>query len=113
MTEQAVHALDTPGLDQQAGAFSSFSLQLVQRTLEETLGAVQKSIHEDVRNLHIDLIRQFHMQEVINVFFNFVLTDFFHCPQFNHLFQLLCFFLCFLGIWFWLDDTRIIGFNLG
>ncbi|KAF3325960.1 protein NEDD1 [Carex littledalei] len=64
MTEQVVHALDTPGLDQQAGAFSSFSIQLVQRTLEETLGAVQKSIHEDVRNLHIDLIRQFHMQEM-------------------------------------------------
>ncbi|ONK62031.1 uncharacterized protein A4U43_C08F36080 [Asparagus officinalis] len=49
-------------VDQQQG-FSSFSLQLVQRTLEETLGSVQKSIHEDVRNLHIELLRQFHLQE--------------------------------------------------
>ncbi|KAH7672812.1 protein NEDD1 protein [Dioscorea alata] len=53
-----------PGqVDQQQGT-SSFSLQLVQRTLEETLGSVQKSIHEDVRNLHIELLRQFHMQEM-------------------------------------------------
>ena len=50
--------------DQQLGT-SSFSLQLVQRTLEETLESVQKSIHEDVRNLHIELLRQFHMQEVL------------------------------------------------
>nr|CAB3449786.1 unnamed protein product [Digitaria exilis] len=42
---------------------SSFSLQYVQRMLEESLGSVQKSIHEDVRNLHIELLRQFHMQE--------------------------------------------------
>lgn len=48
-------------IDQQQG--SSFSLQLVQRTLEESLGSVQKSIHDDVRNLHIELLRQFHMQE--------------------------------------------------
>ncbi|KAJ0987824.1 hypothetical protein J5N97_006180 [Dioscorea zingiberensis] len=51
------------GVDQQQGT-SSFSLQLVQRTLEETLGSVHRSIHEDVRNLHIDLLRQFHMQEM-------------------------------------------------
>ncbi|XP_020599101.1 protein NEDD1 [Phalaenopsis equestris] len=44
---------------------SSFSLQLVQRTLEETLGSLQKSIHDDVKNLHIDLLRQFHMQEMV------------------------------------------------
>ncbi|MQL85510.1 hypothetical protein Taro_018025 [Colocasia esculenta] len=49
--------------DQLQGA-SSFSLQLVQRTLEESLGSVQMSIHEDVRNLHIELLRQFHMQEM-------------------------------------------------
>lgn len=47
----------------QQGA-SSFSLQYVQRMLEESLGSVQKSIHEDVRNLHIELLRQFHMQEM-------------------------------------------------
>ncbi|XP_062199337.1 protein NEDD1 [Phragmites australis] len=47
----------------QQGA-SSFSLQYVQRMLEESLGSVQKSIHEDVRNLHIEVLRQFHMQEM-------------------------------------------------
>lgn len=41
----------------------SFALQLVQRTLEESLGAVQKAIHEDVQNLHLDLLRQFHIQQ--------------------------------------------------
>ncbi|WOG93970.1 hypothetical protein DCAR_0313260 [Daucus carota subsp. sativus] len=43
---------------------SSFTLQLFQRTLEETLASFQKSIHEDMRNLHIEIIRQFHMQEM-------------------------------------------------
>ncbi|KAJ9553425.1 hypothetical protein OSB04_017470 [Centaurea solstitialis] len=43
---------------------SSFSLQLFQGTLEEALGSFQKSIHEDVRNLHIEVLRQFHMQEM-------------------------------------------------
>lgn len=43
---------------------SSFSLQLFQGTLDEALGSFQKSIHEDVRNLHIEVLRQFHMQEV-------------------------------------------------
>uniref|UniRef100_A0A1D1ZM28 Protein NEDD1 n=1 Tax=Anthurium amnicola TaxID=1678845 RepID=A0A1D1ZM28_9ARAE len=52
-----------PSADQLQGA-SSFSLQLVQRTLEESLGSVQMSIHEDVRNVHIELLRQFHMQEM-------------------------------------------------
>ncbi|KAK7321541.1 hypothetical protein VNO77_32292 [Canavalia gladiata] len=42
---------------------SSFTLQLFQRTLEETLDSFQKSIHEDMRNLHIEILRQFHMQE--------------------------------------------------
>ncbi|CAL5394945.1 unnamed protein product [Camellia sinensis] len=37
---------------------------LFQCTLEETLGAFQKSIHEDMRNLHIEILRQFHMQEM-------------------------------------------------
>ncbi|XP_071732796.1 protein NEDD1-like isoform X2 [Rutidosis leptorrhynchoides] len=43
---------------------SSFSLQLFQGTLDEALGSFQKSIHEDVKNLHIEVLRQFHMQEV-------------------------------------------------
>lgn len=48
--------------DSQQG--SSFTLQLFQRTLEETLSSFQKSIHEDMRNLHIEILRQFHVQEV-------------------------------------------------
>jgi hypothetical protein len=51
-----------PQPDAQQG--SSFTLQLFQRTLEETLDSFQKSIHEDMRNLHIEILRQFHMQEV-------------------------------------------------
>ncbi|KAG8056305.1 hypothetical protein GUJ93_ZPchr0002g25566 [Zizania palustris] len=56
--------LPTSGLSTDQHGSSSFSLQYVQRMLEESLGSVQKSIHEDVRNLHIELLRQFHMQEV-------------------------------------------------
>ncbi|KZV34978.1 hypothetical protein F511_04952 [Dorcoceras hygrometricum] len=48
--------------DMQPGA--SFTLQLFQRTLEETFTSFQKSIHEDMRNLHIEILRQFHMQEM-------------------------------------------------
>ncbi|CAI9295942.1 unnamed protein product [Lactuca saligna] len=58
-------ALDTQGQktnSSQQG--SSFSLQLFQGTLDEALGSFQKSIHEDVRNLHIEVLRQFHMQEM-------------------------------------------------
>ncbi|KAK6942403.1 WD40 repeat, partial [Dillenia turbinata] len=58
--------LQTPGIsahpDLQQG--SSFSLQLFQRTLEETLGSFQKSMHGDMRNLHIEILRQFHIQEM-------------------------------------------------
>ena len=43
---------------------SSFSLQLFQGTLDEALSSFQKSIHEDVRNLHIEVLRQFHLHEV-------------------------------------------------
>lgn len=43
---------------------SSFTLQLFQRTLNETLDSFQKSIHEDVRNVHLEILRQFHLQEV-------------------------------------------------
>nr|XP_043608311.1 protein NEDD1 [Erigeron canadensis] len=43
---------------------SSFSLQLFQGTLDEALGSFQKSIHEDVRNLHIEVLRQSHMREM-------------------------------------------------
>ncbi|CAN0837688.1 Protein NEDD1 [Linum grandiflorum] len=42
---------------------SSFPLQLFQRTLEETLGSFRESMREDMRNLHIEILRQFHMQE--------------------------------------------------
>jgi len=43
---------------------SSFTLQLFQRALEETLASFRKSLHEDMRNLHIEVLRQFHMQEM-------------------------------------------------
>lgn len=56
--------LPTSGLSADQQGASSFSLQYVQRMLEESLGSVHKSIHEDVRNLHIELLRQFHMQEM-------------------------------------------------
>ncbi|KAB5538760.1 hypothetical protein DKX38_016293 [Salix brachista] len=39
---------------------SSFTLQLFQRTLD----SFQKSIHGDMRSLHIEVLRQFHMQEM-------------------------------------------------
>ncbi|RZC78467.1 hypothetical protein C5167_002647 [Papaver somniferum] len=54
---------DTPQPDLQQ-ATSPFAVQLVQRLLEEKLSSVQKSNHEDMRNLHIELLRQFHMQEI-------------------------------------------------
>ncbi|CAO2821922.1 unnamed protein product [Amaranthus hypochondriacus] len=52
----------TPQADLHQGS-SNFTLQLFQHTLQETLSSFQKSIHEDVRNLHIEILRQFHMQE--------------------------------------------------
>lgn len=54
--------IPVPQSESQQG--NSFTLQLFQRTLEETLATFQKSIHEDMRNLHIEIIRQFHMQEM-------------------------------------------------
>ncbi|WRX11930.1 hypothetical protein QQP08_004417 [Theobroma cacao] len=50
-----------PQPDPQQG--SNFTPQLCQRTLEETLDSFQKSIHGDMRNLHIEILGQFHMQE--------------------------------------------------
>jgi hypothetical protein len=52
-------------VQQQGGGATSFALQLVQRGLEETLGSVQQAIHEDVQNLHLELLRQFHIQQVL------------------------------------------------
>ncbi|XP_010543764.1 PREDICTED: protein NEDD1-like [Tarenaya hassleriana] len=49
-------------MDQQRG--SNFTLQLFQRTMEETLDSFQNSIHEGMRNLHIEILRQFHMHEM-------------------------------------------------
>ncbi|KAJ4840982.1 Protein nedd1, partial [Turnera subulata] len=42
---------------------NSFTLQLFQRALEENLDSFQNSIHEDLRNLHIEILRQFHLQQ--------------------------------------------------
>ncbi|XP_010452509.1 PREDICTED: protein NEDD1 isoform X1 [Camelina sativa] len=49
---------------QQMMGSSNFTLQLFQRTLEGTLDSFQNSIHDDVRNLHIEVLRQFHMHEM-------------------------------------------------
>ncbi|XP_023635954.1 protein NEDD1 isoform X2 [Capsella rubella] len=49
---------------QQMMGSSNFTLQLFQRTLEGTLDSFQNSIHDDVRNLHIEILRQFHMHEM-------------------------------------------------
>ncbi|CAH9097590.1 unnamed protein product [Cuscuta europaea] len=43
---------------------NSFTLQLYQRTLEETLESSHKSIHTAMRDIHIEILRQFHMHEV-------------------------------------------------
>lgn len=51
---------------QQGVGATGFALQLVQRGLEESLGAVQRAIHEEVQNLHLELLRQFHIQQVGN-----------------------------------------------
>ncbi|XWS07706.1 hypothetical protein CRYUN_Cryun41cG0012900 [Craigia yunnanensis] len=40
------------------------AMNVFQRTLEETLDSFQKSIHGDMRNLHTEILRQFHMQEM-------------------------------------------------
>ncbi|MCO5580874.1 hypothetical protein L7F22_034746 [Adiantum nelumboides] len=55
----------------------SFALQLVQRTLEESLGAVQKAIHDDVQNLHLELLRQFHIlqTEMVGMMDGFLLKQ--------------------------------------
>ncbi|VVB13391.1 unnamed protein product [Arabis nemorensis] len=49
---------------QQMVGSSNFTLQLFQRTLEGTLDSFQNSIHDDMRNLHIEILRQFHMHEM-------------------------------------------------
>ncbi|PRQ38118.1 hypothetical protein RchiOBHm_Chr4g0410241 [Rosa chinensis] len=52
-----------PQQDAQQG--NSFTFQIFQRTLEEILDSFQKSVHEDMRNLHIEILRQFHLQETV------------------------------------------------
>ncbi|KAL3685611.1 hypothetical protein R1sor_003633 [Riccia sorocarpa] len=49
-------------LESQHGS-TSFALQLVQRGLEESLGTIQRAIHDDVNRLHVELLRQFHIQQ--------------------------------------------------
>lgn len=55
---------------QQGVGATGFALQLVQRGLEESLGAVQRAIHEEVQNLHLELLRQFHIQQVGDLHFS-------------------------------------------
>ncbi|KAL1196980.1 Protein NEDD1 [Cardamine amara subsp. amara] len=49
---------------QQVVGSSNFTLQLFQRTLEGTLESYRNSTHDDIRNLHIEILRQFHMHEM-------------------------------------------------
>ncbi|KAH6769184.1 hypothetical protein C2S51_014520 [Perilla frutescens var. frutescens] len=42
----------------------SSTLQLSQHNLEESLASFQGSIHGEVQNLHLEILRQFHMQEM-------------------------------------------------
>ncbi|KAF7146758.1 hypothetical protein RHSIM_Rhsim04G0027700 [Rhododendron simsii] len=42
---------------------SSFLLQLVRHALKETLASFRKLLLDDMRNLHIEVLRRFHMQE--------------------------------------------------
>ncbi|KAF8052426.1 hypothetical protein N665_1561s0014 [Sinapis alba] len=49
---------------QQVVGGSNFTLQLFQKTLEVTLDSFQNSVHDDMRNLHIEILRQFHMHEM-------------------------------------------------
>ncbi|KAL6580332.1 hypothetical protein OROMI_008356 [Orobanche minor] len=55
---------EAPSLQSDTQQGNSFILQLFQHTLDETLASFQKSIHDDMRNLHIGMLRQFHMQEM-------------------------------------------------
>lgn len=43
---------------------SSFQLQLFERKQEETLSFIQRTVHEQMRNLHLELISQNHMLQV-------------------------------------------------
>lgn len=65
--QRAQSPLEQQQQQQQIGA-TGFALQLVQRGLEESLGAVQRAIHEEVQNLHLELLRQFHTQQVSRLF---------------------------------------------
>ncbi|XP_034675821.1 protein NEDD1-like isoform X2 [Vitis riparia] len=68
-SEAGTHPMGGTSLSQKGPSQSdtqqgtSFTLQMFRSTLEETLDSFQKSIHKDMRNLHIEILRQFHIQE--------------------------------------------------
>ncbi|KAL3839767.1 hypothetical protein ACJIZ3_024358 [Penstemon smallii] len=62
-THGGVLNMEKNSLQSESQQGTSFILQLIQRTLEENLGSFQNFIHKDVRNLHLELIRQFYLQE--------------------------------------------------
>lgn len=37
---------------------------MVQALIEKTMAGVQLKLHRDIQNMHIDMIRQFHIQKV-------------------------------------------------
>ncbi|KAL3820303.1 hypothetical protein ACJIZ3_006208 [Penstemon smallii] len=62
-THGGVINMEKNSLQSESQQETSFILQLMQRILEENLGSFQNFIHEYVRNLHLELIRQFYLQE--------------------------------------------------
>jgi protein NEDD1 len=43
---------------------SDFQMQLVKNTIDDSLEAFRFSIHRDVQNMHVELLRQFQIQKV-------------------------------------------------
>ena len=41
-----------------------FALSLVETALDERLRVLKQSIHEDIQNVHLELLRQFHLQQI-------------------------------------------------
>ncbi|KAB2630528.1 flocculation protein FLO11-like [Pyrus ussuriensis x Pyrus communis] len=49
---------------QDAQQGNSFAFQILRRSLQETLHSFRMSVDKDMRNLLIEMLRQFHMQEM-------------------------------------------------
>ncbi|KAK3269991.1 hypothetical protein CYMTET_21588, partial [Cymbomonas tetramitiformis] len=45
-----------------AAAPMQMQMQMFQRMLDDSLGALRAGLHEEIQNLHLELLRQFHLQ---------------------------------------------------